>query len=132
MIKRGWSISVIIRYTLIQLPGLAFLITILFLIRRWIGFPLWMIAIIALISIGIDTLLFFFTWPSYDWNQKDPMIGSTGVALNRLNPAGHIRIRGEQWRAEVIGNGTPVEKGQKVEVCDREGLILKIRPIISK
>ena len=128
MMKRGWSSKVIIRYVFIQLPGLLFLICILLLLHGWLEFPVWVFWIIVLASTGIDVLLFFYTWPSYDWNQKDTMTGETGIVLVRLDPTGYIRIHGEQWKGELIEGLSPVEKGQKVEVCGREGLILQVRP----
>jgi membrane protein implicated in regulation of membrane protease activity len=128
MIKRGWSYKIIFRYSLLQLPGLAFIICILFVIRPWFDFSLGVIGIVALVSIAIDILLFFITWPSYDWEQKDTLVGKTGIALSRIDPAGYIRIRGEQWKAELMEKSYPVEKGGKAIVCAREGLVLHVQP----
>jgi membrane-bound serine protease (ClpP class) len=128
MNERKWSYKVLVRYVLIQLPGLLFIICILLLIRRWVEFPAWIIWMVALISTAVDVLLFFYSWPSYDWNQKEPLIGETGVAIDRIDPIGHVHLHGEQWKAERIGSGPPIEKGKKVKVCGREGLILQIQP----
>jgi len=132
MNERKWPYKVLARYVLIQLPGLLFIICILFLIRRWVEFPVWIIWLVALISTAIDVLLFFYTWPSYDWDEKDSMIGEIGVALDRIDPTGRIHIHGEQWYAELINNEPPVEKGQKVSVCGRQDLILQVRAEYKK
>jgi membrane-bound ClpP family serine protease len=52
------------------------------------------------------------------------MIGARGVAKEKLNPAGYVKIRGELWRAEKIGEGPPIEEGQPVRVKKMEGLTL--------
>lgn len=77
-------------------------------------------------------VLFPFVWRAYDWDQKDAghaMIGMQGVALEPLDPAGFILVRGERWRAEVRGMGTFIKKGQKVEVRGIQGLTLYVKPL---
>jgi membrane-bound ClpP family serine protease len=76
-----------------------------------------------------DIILFFFTWRAYDWDQKETMIGMTGTVLDRLDPTGYILVRGEKWRATVMGIDSPLEKGRKVLVTGRQGLTLQIIPV---
>ncbi len=54
------------------------------------------------------------------------MIGLRGRTITRLDPKGQIRIRGEIWMARST-NG-PIEPKTEVDVVDREGLILLVRP----
>ena len=55
-----------------------------------------------------------------------------GTVSDRLDPTGYILVRGEKWRAEVIGMKEPIEKGQKVQVLGRQGLTLHIKPIYEQ
>lgn len=50
------------------------------------------------------------------------------LALEDLNPQGHVRFRGEIWWANVT-NGATVNSGEKVTVLKREGLVLTVVPI---
>ncbi len=132
MVKREWSFKVLVRYSLLQLPGIALVIGLLFLMQWWMDIPLWLRWLIIIIWVAKDAVLFPFVWRAYDWNQKDnrhTMIGMQGIALERLDPVGYISIRGEQWKAQVMGKGPPVEEGQKVVVNGIRGLTLYIQPV---
>ena len=132
MLKRDWSFKVIVRYSLLQLPEIVLVICLLFFIRRWVELPLWLICFISLVWVVKDIILFFFTWRAYDWDQKETMIGMNGIVLDRLDPTGYIMVRGEKWRAKVMGMKTPIEKGQKVQVRGRQGLTLHIKPVYEQ
>jgi membrane-bound ClpP family serine protease len=128
MLKRDWSFKVIVRYSLLQLPAIVLVIFLLFFIRRWVELPLLVICFIFLVWVVKDIIMFFFTWRAYDWDQKEAMIGMNGIVLDRLDPTGYILVRGEKWRAKVMGMKEPIEKGQKVQVRGRQGLTLHIKP----
>jgi membrane-bound serine protease (ClpP class) len=53
------------------------------------------------------------------------MLGTVGVAHDRLDPEGMVVVRGEYWTAE---SDVPVEAGQPVEVLAVDGLRLRVRP----
>ena len=53
------------------------------------------------------------------------LVGTRAVALDRLAPAGQVRIGGELWNAV---SGSAVEAGSEVVVTGVEGLTLKVRP----
>ncbi|MBN1106821.1 MAG: NfeD family protein, partial [Deltaproteobacteria bacterium] len=57
-----------------------------------------------------------------------PLVGATGFASQRLDPAGYITIRGELWKAALAEDRQPVEKGEPVQVLAVEGLTLRVRP----
>jgi membrane-bound ClpP family serine protease len=132
MSKRDWSFKILVRYALLQLPEIGLVISVLFFIRQWVELPLWAICFISLVWVAKDIILFFFTWRAYEWDQKEPMIGLIGHVLDRLDPTGYIQIRGEKWRAEVVGMNSPIEKGQKVQVLGRQGLTLHIKPVYKQ
>ena len=54
------------------------------------------------------------------------MIGMRGRTITKLDPKGQVRVRGEIWNARSI-SGTIPSKAE-VEVVDRDGLVLLVRP----
>ena len=135
MFKRGWSSKVLVRYSLLQLPGIALLIGLLFFLKRWVDIPLWLMWFIPAVWIVKDIILFPFVWRAYDWDHKESgkaMIGMRGIVSDRLNPTGYILIRGELWKAEAMESDIPVEKGQEVSVYDIMGLVLQVEPVDEK
>ncbi len=54
------------------------------------------------------------------------IIGERGVALGMLNREGQVSVHGEVWKAISTEK---IKKGEKVEVVDVEGLILKVRKV---
>ena len=123
---------VILRYGLFQIPGLV-LLGLFLIIANWIfDLHAWLMLSIVLVWVAMDVILFPFTWRAYDPDpsgQIHSMIGSRGIAKERLAPSGYVLIRGERWRAEVTGNLPPVEKGESVQVHENRGLTLLVQPI---
>lgn len=59
----------------------------------------------------------------------DPIYtGRTGRVIERLDPEGTVRVAGESWRARSH-DGRPLEAGREVEIVDRTGLTLLVRPV---
>ena len=56
------------------------------------------------------------------------MIGTEGIATERIAPTGYIMVRGELWRAHVMEKDLIIENGQKVLVHDMAGLTLYVSP----
>ncbi|MFH1487493.1 MAG: NfeD family protein [Pseudomonadota bacterium] len=125
--RHHWSGRALVKYTLLQIPGLAALILVLILIRRWAELsPLLCLGIIALWVVK-DIVLFPFVWKAYDTNPSgDPltMVGQKGVAEELLNPSGYARFRGELWQAEVAEGHPPVVRGTALKVQEMRGLKL--------
>jgi membrane-bound ClpP family serine protease len=104
---------------------------ILVVIQYWVVIPVWLLWSIIGFWIVKDAILFPFIWRAYDWDRAGnsrSMIGERGVAKEKLIPAGYVKIRGELWRAEKIGEGPPIEEGQPVRVKKMEGLTLFVVP----
>jgi membrane-bound serine protease (ClpP class) len=57
------------------------------------------------------------------------LIGSRGIAEERLAPAGRVRLKGELWGAVA---STDVEVGTEVEITGVDQLTLKVRPIAKE
>ena len=123
--------AIYIRYILLNIPEFAAMILILIVIQYWVVIPVWLLWSIIGFWIVKDVVLFPFIWRAYDWDRAGKsrsMIGERGVAREKLVPAGYVKIRGELWRAERIGEGPPIEAGQPVRVKKMEGLTLFVVP----
>jgi len=126
---------IVLRYMLYQIPDMAILVLILFVLHRWVGLSLWLF--IGLISLWVVKYIlgFIFVWPAYDRPRPGDiksLIGTEGIAEERLDPSGYIRVHGELWRAEVVGKTIPIEKGQTVLIEKACGLTLLVKPVLKK
>jgi membrane protein implicated in regulation of membrane protease activity len=125
-------LPIYIRYILLNIPGLAAVILILIVVQYWVVLPAWLIGSIIGFWIVKDVLLFPFVWRAYDGEQTGQsrsMIGERAIARKRLAPTGYVRIHGELWRAEKIGDGPPIEIGQTVKIVKMKGLTLMVEPV---
>ncbi len=126
---------IVLRYALYQIPDIAILALVLFVIHHWGYRSLWL-------SIGITSLwivkyvvAFTFVWSAYDKPRPGDvksLIGTEGIAEESLGPSGYIRVRGELWRAEVIDETVRVEKGETVLIERAYGLTLLVKPVQTK
>jgi membrane protein implicated in regulation of membrane protease activity len=131
MKEAGWTVRVLVRYILLQVPGTALLVLILIQLRNWFDFPAWSVWGLVAISVAKDVILFPFVWSAYDWDSQreaNSMVGRRGIVKERLAPSGYIKIRGELWKANVVGSSPPIEKGEAVRVEEMRGLTLLVRP----
>ena len=127
----GGSPKIVVRYTLLQLPGIGLLFIALVLVQRWVVVSDWVFWGSLIVWVAKDIILFPFTWRAYDWESADgarSMVGAQGLTKDRLAPSGFIQIRGELWKAEVWGGGRPIEKGERVRVREMKGLTLLVQP----
>jgi membrane protein implicated in regulation of membrane protease activity len=127
--KQQITKRVVAKYIILQLPALIFLIIILLVLRQGgVISPKVFWTVIAVWA-AKDVLLFPFIWRAYDPDAPqaaDPLIGARGVAMERLDPSGYIRVRGELWRAELEEGEPAVEKGETVLVRKIRGLALLV------
>jgi membrane protein implicated in regulation of membrane protease activity len=127
--KKPWSSRIIVRYVLLQLPALAVLVVLLVLVKRWIDLPSWFIWGLICLWIAKDIALFPLTWRAYDQDRAkagSSMVGARGIAEERLNPSGYMRVGGELWHAEAVGDAPPIERGEVVRVQGIRGLTLLV------
>ncbi len=126
---------IVLRYARFQIPDIAIFALILFVLHQWVDLSLWLfIGIISLWMVKY-VLVFSFVWPAYDKPRPGDvksLIGTDGIAEERLDPSGYIRVHGELWRAEVIGKTIPIEKGQTVLIERACGLTLLVKPVQKK
>jgi membrane-bound ClpP family serine protease len=87
---------------------------------------------IVAVWVAKDAILYPFLWRAYD--PVDPAAlpyprqGTKGVAIDRLDPSGLVRIWGELWRAELSHGARRIEEGETVQVTARHGLTLLVEP----
>jgi membrane protein implicated in regulation of membrane protease activity len=126
--RRMWSGRVLAKYWAMQLPATLILIVVLLSVRDVIGWPQWILWASLVAWVAKDAIFYPFVWRSYDagYPMALPyrMEGANGVAVNRIDPLGFVRIGGELWRAELSQGEGPIEEGEKVRVKSRHGLIL--------
>jgi membrane-bound ClpP family serine protease len=123
---------VYIKYGLLMIPGTAVLTLILVVAQEWIAIPVWLFCGIIGFAILKDIVMFPFVWRSYDTNHPGlsrSMIGARGIAIEPLAPTGFIDVQGELWKAERIGPGQLIEKGEMVRVKSMKGLKLFVEPM---
>ena len=131
MNERRWSARVVVRYAIFQVPAVVLLALVLTLVRRWVNIPTWSAWGLVGLWVVKDVILFPFVWRAYDTDNamaENSMVGARGIAKDRLNPSGYIQVRAELWQAEVIGDGPPIDMGQRVRVRGICGLKLLVQP----
>jgi membrane protein implicated in regulation of membrane protease activity len=132
MENRRWSSKILLRYFLLQLPGIFFiaaLIILLYVINAVSFQVIWIVLAVWVIK---DIALYPLVWKSYDLSPnagKYQMIGQRGVALEAINPAGYILVKGESWSARLKNKKSVIREDDPVYVCDVQGLTLIVRPL---
>lgn len=131
MNDRRWSARVVVRYAVLQVPAVVILALVLTLVRQWVDIPAWFVWGLVALWVVKDLILFPFVWRAYDTDHAgaaNSMVGTRGIAKDRLAPSGYIRVRGELWQAEVMGGTPPIDRGQRVRVREISGLKLLVQP----
>ncbi len=60
---------------------------------------------------------------------KKGMIGLVGEARCDLAPEGSVYVRGEYWTGISVDPGVKIKKGNKVEVVEMEGMVIKVEKV---
>ena len=131
MNERKWSTRVLVKYTMLQLPGLAVLVIVMLFVLRWFELPLWLLWCSVFVWVAKDVILYPFVWRAYDQPREedaDAMIGACCVAKERMALSGYVLVRGELWKAELTAGSRLVEKGERVRVRETRGLTLIVKP----
>jgi len=129
------TLRIVVKYFLLQLPGMATFALILLLVQQWVEVPAYLAWALIGIWVGKDIVLFPILWRFYDPDQHPDrfrMIGRKGFALNRLNPDGYVLVKGERWQAAICKGQSPIEQGRQICVEAINGLKLTVRPCDEK
>ncbi len=97
--------------------------------RLGVHIPLWGTVLICL-GFVIYAVLFYRIGNTVLMKRPLPgfsdMIGIEGKTVNRLSPAGFVKLGSELWDART--EDRPIEAGIKIIVIKQEGLRLIVRP----
>ena len=135
MLPKEQKRRILLRYALYQIPDVAILVLILFALHRWIGLSLWLFLGLTSLWIVKYVFVFSFVWRAYDKPRPGDLtslIGTEGIAEERLDPSGYIRVHGELWRAQAIAGTMAIEKGQTVLIEKAYGFTLLVKPFENK
>lgn len=131
-----WSSPVLAKYWAMQLPATVIVIVILLAVESGLGWPQWIVWTMVVMWVAKDAILYPFVWRSYDPGYPTalpyPTEGAKGVAVDRIDPSGLVRISGELWRAELARGARRIEEGEPVRVKARQGLTLLVEPVESR
>jgi membrane-bound ClpP family serine protease len=120
---------------LLQIPFTALVVVVLLLVRKWVDLPAWFVWGLVVLLVIKDVALFPLVWRSYDPDLPgltNSMQGARGIAVEDLHPSGYVEIRAELWKAEVVGGGPPIRRGEGVRVCGIRGLTLLVQSETEK
>lgn len=123
--------AVYLRYTLLNLPGVAAFILIVVLVRQWLMLPGWLVWVLIAGWVVKEVVLLPMVWRAYDWDASDgtgTLVGERGITKKRLDPSGYIQVRGELWKAERTDDGPPIEAGRWVRIRKMQGLTVYVVP----
>ena len=119
------------RYTAFQIPGWLLAGAGGWWLHRSLDVPLWAAASLPAAWVIKDYALYPILRFAYEMDQRRPielLIGAGGTAIESLEPAGYVRVRGELWRARRAPADASVAAGDAVEVVGVEGTTLLVRP----
>jgi membrane protein implicated in regulation of membrane protease activity len=118
-----------IKYLLFQIPQwLALALFLGFLVDRtavppWAGIGFFIFWVIK------DLAMYPVVRRAYANDAKtgaEALVGSGGVACERIDPQGYVKIRGELWKART--NGRPISKDTVVKVTGASAMTLIVEP----
>jgi len=123
---------VAIRYALFQLPGLALVAMGAAVAQAAFEVPGWLAWGVVAGWAALDVALFPVVRIAYEpqpgGGGAAALVGARGVARDRLDPVGYVRIGAELWRAELAPGSPSVAAGAPIRVLAVEGLTLRVEP----
>ena len=120
------------KYLLLQIPGWLATATVLAVLWHWQLLSRGLALLCFFAWVAKDLILYRFVRHAYQDGAKlgsTALLGASGVAQGQLNPRGHVRIRGELWRAIATPADRPIDPGTEVEVVHAERMTLFVRSI---
>jgi membrane protein implicated in regulation of membrane protease activity len=123
--------SPLVRYTLLQLPGLASVAFLALLLWRFAGLPGWAAAGAVVLWAAKDAAFYPYLRAAYAGagaSATARLVGQRGVARQVLAPRGYVVLGSELWRAEVEPGAAPIAAGHAVRVVGARRLTLIVAP----
>lgn len=122
--------SIFWRYWLFQVPGWVILGALLIAAHESLGLSPLTAALVLGLWLVKDILLYPVLKPHYVFKEREAhhaLLGEKAVAQETLDPRGYVKLRGELWKAELVDDDSPVQRGESVVVKSVDGLTLKVR-----
>lgn len=131
MLRDRPSRSIVLRYSLFQIPSAVLLAVVLVVLHRRLDLSPWIGWGIFLFWIVKDAVLFPLVWRSYQGDDGGAcsMAGLSGTARTGLSRRGKVEVRGEIWHAEVAEDHPPVTAGSAIRVISARGLTLLVEDV---
>jgi len=120
----GCHRQTLIKYLLLQLPGILLLLLVLLVIDSFTPLPApWFWGILAL-WLAKEAVLFPLTWRSYqNETPAGAPVGRNAEVVVPLSPEGTVRTGGELWQARSRDDER-IEAGEQVRILARKGMLL--------
>src|SRR5690606_4168596 len=98
-----WSTQVLTKYWALQVAGWIAVFVAAWFAAELFDWPKKVVWIIVVVWAAKDVLLYPLVWRAYEHHDSHasayPKEGAEGVALQRLDPEGAVRVAGERWKA---------------------------------
>ena len=121
----------LLRYLLLQVPGVALAGLVLLGLWNWMEVPGWAAVAAMVVWVGKDVAMYplvrdTFRLGESEWVGVRRLIGAHGIATEDLSPSGWVRVTGELWRAEARRGTDAVRRGAVVRVREVRGMTLLV------
>jgi membrane protein implicated in regulation of membrane protease activity len=111
------------RYLLWQAPGWIAVAAALAVLGWLAGLPAWVVPVGVAAVVVKDLAMYRVVRHTLD-PPRTRLLGARGRAVERLAPAGYVRVDGELWRAETTGG--EIAAGAEIVVRALNGLTLQV------
>lgn len=124
------TVSPWVRYALFQLPAVACVALVAFLLWRFVGVPGWMAVTAVIVWAAKDAAMYPLVRRAYERppHGAAAMIGRRGIVRRRIASRGTVTFGVELWNAESVG-GAAIDAGTEVRVVGARGMTLMVEPI---
>jgi len=119
------------RYVALQVPGWVLATCLAWWLVAKAGLAPWLAALGCALFVIKDFALYPWLRDAYAVGEPAPsalLVGRTGVARERIDPSGYVRVGAELWRAELAPGCAAIDAGAPVRVCSVRGLTLIVEP----
>jgi len=124
--------ATVIKYCLLQIPGLMLVGIGLFLLHDWGWITGQTACIVLAVWIIKDALLYPVYRPALMGGNDtggQALVGHTGRVKDALDPRGLVEVAGERWQAVREAETEDIPAGTRVKIIAAHGMVLTVRPV---